>query len=154
VSTLTSYVPPNGLGAQLRGPSQASAEVPGFAASEATTFGASRRPGRLAAPCCAGSALRHRYDSPMMKSGPGRCVSAATCVAMLLATACAHRYSENREDWVGPRERDFEADFAICRARMDEAPFRYGGDPRLIFLDCMEKRGWYLKGRSWLPALA
>ncbi len=31
---------------------------------------------------------------------------------------------------------------------MKDAPFRYGGDSRLLFLDCMEKRGWTLKGRS------
>ena len=42
----------------------------------------------------------------------------------------------------------FESDLAACRARMDEKPFRFGGDPRLVFLDCMEKRGWHLKGRS------
>lgn len=69
-------------------------------------------------------------------------------MALLAATACAHRYSEDRDDWVGPRNADFEADLAECRARMDEVPFRYGGDPRLIFLDCMQERGWYLKGRS------
>jgi hypothetical protein len=68
--------------------------------------------------------------------------------ALLAGVACAHRYSEDRADWVGPRNGDFEADLAACRKRMDEAPFRYGGDPRLIFLDCMEKRGWYLQGRS------
>jgi hypothetical protein len=74
---------------------------------------------------------------------------AGSCLLILLATAaCAHRYSEDREDWVGPRNGDFEADFEECRARMDAAPFRYGGDSRLIFLDCMEKRRWYLKGRS------
>ena len=68
--------------------------------------------------------------------------------ALALVTACAHRYSEDRNDWVGPRNGDFERDFAECRKRMDEAPFRYGGDPRLLFLDCMEKRRWHLKGRS------
>jgi hypothetical protein len=66
----------------------------------------------------------------------------------LVAAACAHRYSEDRADWVGPRRGDFEGDFEICRARMDDAPFRYGGDPRLIFLACMKERGWILKGHS------
>ena len=61
---------------------------------------------------------------------------------------CAHLYSEDREDWVGPRHGDFDADFSVCKERMDSKPFRFGGDPRLVFLDCMEKRGWYLKGRS------
>ncbi len=69
-------------------------------------------------------------------------------LACLLAASCAHRYSEDRDDWVGPRRGDFDADFAACRERMDAEPFRYRGDVRLIFLDCMEKRGWYLKGRS------
>lgn len=68
--------------------------------------------------------------------------------AALFGLACAHRYSEDRDDWVGPRDGDFAADLAECRKRMDEAPFRYGGDPRLLFLDCMEKRGWFLKDRS------
>jgi hypothetical protein len=49
---------------------------------------------------------------------------------------------------VGPRYGDFEQDLADCKERMEDAPFRYGGDPRLLFLDCMEKRGWYLKDRS------
>ncbi len=31
---------------------------------------------------------------------------------------------------------------------MDAAPFRFRGDPRLLFLDCMEERGWFLKGRG------
>jgi hypothetical protein len=66
----------------------------------------------------------------------------------LTAAACAHRYSEDRDDWVGPRSADFEGDLSACRARMDEQPFRFGGDPRLIFLDCMEERGWHLKGAS------
>lgn len=69
-------------------------------------------------------------------------------VAAAAGLACAHRYSERREDWVGPRNGSFESDLAACRARMDEQPFRFGGDPRLVFLDCMEKRGWHLKGRS------
>jgi len=69
-------------------------------------------------------------------------------IGLLAAAACAHRYSEDRNDWVGPRNANFEADLAACRARMDEQPFRFGGDPRLIFLDCMEKHGWHLKGRS------
>lgn len=73
---------------------------------------------------------------------------AVLVLALLTATACAHRYSENRDDWVGPRNGDFDTDLKACRARMDAEPFRYGGDPRLIFLDCMEKRGWHLKGRS------
>jgi len=73
---------------------------------------------------------------------------AVAALATVLAAGCAHRYSERREDWVGPHDRDFESDLAACRERMDAAPFRYGGDVRLIFLDCMEKRGWYLKGRS------
>jgi hypothetical protein len=67
---------------------------------------------------------------------------------MGFAAACTHRYSENREDWVGPHDGDFERDLAACRRRMDAAPFRYGGDRRLIFLDCMERRDWHLKGRS------
>jgi len=69
-------------------------------------------------------------------------------IVLLAASACAHRYSENRNDWVGPRNASFEADLGACRARMDEEPFRFGGDPRLVFLDCMEKRGWHLKNRS------
>ena len=73
---------------------------------------------------------------------------ALLALVLLAAAACAHRYSEDRDDWVGPRSADFEADLAACRARMDEQPFRFGGDPRLIFLDCMEKHGWHLKGRS------
>ena len=69
-------------------------------------------------------------------------------IAIALALGCAHRYSENREDWVGPRGGNFEGDLAACKQRMEDAPFRYGGDSRLIFLDCMEKRAWTLKGRS------
>jgi hypothetical protein len=65
-----------------------------------------------------------------------------------VAGGCAHRYSEDRRDWVGPQRRDFEADFAVCRKRMDDAPFRYGGDPRLLFLDCMKRLGWVLKGHD------
>lgn len=65
-----------------------------------------------------------------------------------LGVACAHRYSEDRQDWVGSRQGDFEEDLADCRKRMEDAPFRYGGDLRLLFLDCMEKRGWVLKDRS------
>jgi len=83
-----------------------------------------------------------------MRSGPSRSHRVVLWLAMLATAACAHRYSEDRKDWVGPRNADFEADLRACRARMDEEPFRYGGDPRLIFLDCMEKRGWHLKGRS------
>ena len=69
------------------------------------------------------------------------------CV-IVLATACAHRYSRNREDWVGPRRANFWTDRDACQARMDAQPFRFGGDPRLVFLACMEERGWYLKDRS------
>ncbi len=73
----------------------------------------------------------------------------AAALALAIASmGCAHRYSEDPKDWVGPANRDFEPDFSECRQRMDEVPFRFRGDPRLIFLDCMEKRGWYLKGRS------
>jgi hypothetical protein len=73
----------------------------------------------------------------------------AIAIALLsLGLACAHRYSEDRRDWVGPRYGDFEQDLADCKERMEDTPFRYGGDPRLLFLDCMEKRGWYLKDRS------
>ena len=39
--------------------------------------------------------------------------------------------------------------FCLCK-RMDEAPFRYRGDPRLLLLDCMKKHGWHLKGSSKL----
>jgi hypothetical protein len=76
------------------------------------------------------------------------CLSLAAIGALVVWTGCAHRYSEDRDDWVGPRDADFDADFGACRERMDEARFRYGGDPRLLFLDCMEKRDWHLKGRS------
>ena len=74
--------------------------------------------------------------------------STVMLVVAVAALGCAHRYSEDREDWIGPRDGDFEADFGECRERMDEVPFRAGGDPRILFLDCMENRGWYLKGRS------
>lgn len=83
-----------------------------------------------------------------MNARPGFSHTLVLALAMLAATACAHRYSEDRNDWVGPRSADFEADLSTCRARMDELPFRYGGDPRLVFLDCMKQRGWHLKGRS------
>ena len=66
----------------------------------------------------------------------------------LALAACAHRYSEDPDDWVGPHDREFQTDFEECRAVMDEVPFRFRGDPRLIFLDCMEKRGWHLEERS------
>jgi hypothetical protein len=73
----------------------------------------------------------------------------AGAIALLLTCAgCAHRYSEDPKDWVGPAERNFDPDFAECRQVMDEVPFRFRGDPRLIFLDCMEKHDWHLKGRS------
>jgi hypothetical protein len=63
--------------------------------------------------------------------------------------ACAHRYSEDPRDWVGPhRDGTFEADFLVCRQRMDDLPFAYGADRRLVLLDCMKKRGWTLKGAS------
>ena len=83
-----------------------------------------------------------------MRLRRNRLLSVASCGAVLFAITCAYRYSGDRDDWVGPRDGHFEEDFTACRARMDEVPFRYGGDVRLIFLDCMEKRGWYLKGRS------
>ena len=67
---------------------------------------------------------------------------------LLLLLGCAHRYSEEAADWVGPRNGDFESDFSACRERMDAAPFRYGGDARLLLLDCMNDRGWHLKQRS------
>ena len=70
------------------------------------------------------------------------------CALLFLATACAHRHSEERQGWVGPRYGDFEQDLADCTDRMEGAPFRHGGEPRLLFLDRMEKRGWYLKDRS------
>lgn len=66
----------------------------------------------------------------------------------VVAAGCAHRYSEDRRDWVGPQGGDFDGDFAVCRKRMDDEPFRYGGDPRLLFLDCMKRRGWILKGHN------
>jgi hypothetical protein len=71
-----------------------------------------------------------------------------TAALLTAGASCTHRYSEDRDDWVGPRHGPFEEDLAACRRRMKEAPFRYGGDTRLIFLDCMDKRGWTLKGRS------
>jgi hypothetical protein len=64
---------------------------------------------------------------------------------MLSLNSCAHRYSDDPDDWVGPSHSDFASDFSACRKRMDTAPFRYGGDPRLLLLDCMKKRGWHLK---------
>ena len=75
-------------------------------------------------------------------------------VAAAASLSCAKRYSADEGDWVGPRARDFQTDHDACKERMDAAPFRFRGDPRLIFLDCMERRGWYLKGRSgrWPPA--
>ena len=82
----------------------------------------------------------------MGRSGVARCGIVA--VVLALAGACAHRYSDDRADWVGPRHGDFEGDFAACRQGMDDAPFRYRGDPRLLFLACMEERRWHLKGRS------
>lgn len=66
----------------------------------------------------------------------------------LFLASCAHRYSEDRADWIGPRDGDFSRDLAECRKRMDDEPFRHGGDARLLFLDCMKKRGWHLKDRS------
>ena len=83
---------------------------------------------------------------PRVVGGWFRSVGAIALLS--LGTACAHRYSEDRRDWVGPRYGDFERDLADCKERMEDAPFRYGGDPRLLFLDCMEKRGWHLKDRS------
>lgn len=77
-----------------------------------------------------------------------RRVAAAATALLGIGPACAHRYSEDRSDWVGPRDGDFGRDLAACRQRMEAAPFRYRGDPRLLFLDCMEQRGWHLKGRS------
>jgi len=73
---------------------------------------------------------------------------AGAILTLLLVTGCAHRYSEEPGDWVGPRDGNFESDFSACRKRMDAAPFRYRGDARLLLLDCMNDRGWYLKGRS------
>jgi len=71
------------------------------------------------------------------------CLVLAFCVL-----GCVHRYSEDRRDWVGPRNGDFEGDFAQCRQKMDDAGFAYGADRRLILLDCMDKRGWTLENRS------
>ena len=73
-----------------------------------------------------------------------------TCVAVFFVSlaSCAHRYSEDPNDWVGPRGSDFESAFVVCRERMDDAPFRFRGDPRLLLLDCMDQRGWRLKDRS------
>jgi hypothetical protein len=72
----------------------------------------------------------------------------ALLAALLLCVSCAHRYSEDRADWVGPRGADFDADLDACQVKMRDEPFRFRGDPRLIFLDCMGKRGWHLKGSS------
>jgi hypothetical protein len=82
------------------------------------------------------------------RPGNGWFRSAGAIALLSLGIACAHRYSEDRRDWVGPRYGEFEQDLADCKERMEDAPFSYGGDPRLLFLDCMENRGWYLKDRS------
>jgi hypothetical protein len=79
---------------------------------------------------------------------PKRFTASIVCCLMLSAGGCAHRYSEDPSDWVGPRNGDFEANFAVCKQRMEDAPFRFRGDPRLLLLDCMKQRGWHLKGRS------
>ncbi len=78
---------------------------------------------------------------------------AVVLAAAAAALSCAKRYSADESDWVGPRARDFQSDHGACRERMATQPFRFGGDPRLIFLDCMERRGWTLKGRSAGPSL-
>ena len=75
-------------------------------------------------------------------------MATAAAVFLVFQASCAHRYSEDPADWVGPRDGDFESDFAVCRQRMNDAPFRYAGDPRLLLLDCMHERGWHLKDRS------
>jgi hypothetical protein len=80
-------------------------------------------------------------------TGVKRFLVAFACL-LLSTIACAHRYGEDPDDWVGPRNGDFEADFSVCRKRMDEAPFRYRGDPRLLLLGCMKKHGWHLKGNN------
>ena len=78
-----------------------------------------------------------------------RVLSILILLACALTSACAHRYSEDPKDWAGPHhEGTFEADFAACRQRMDDKGFAYRGDRRLIFLDCMKKRDWYLKGAN------
>ena len=76
---------------------------------------------------------------------------AISLAAAVLALGCAKRYSADERDWVGPRKRDLRSDHDECIERIEGLPFRFGGDPRLIFLDCMERRGWYLKGRSAHP---
>ena len=68
--------------------------------------------------------------------------------SFIFISGCAHRYSEDRRDWVGPQTGDFDSDFEACHKRMVDEPFRWGGDSRLLFLDCMRKRGWHLKGAS------
>ena len=74
---------------------------------------------------------------------------AAMIVLLMLTTACTHRYSEDPGDWVGPHHRGtFESDFRACRQRMDDKGFAYRADRRLILLDCMKKRNWYLKGAN------
>ncbi len=66
--------------------------------------------------------------------------------AAVLAVACAsQRMSIDEADWVGPREGDFETDSQHCLGRMAEAPWRFGGDRRLIYRACMERRGWHRK---------
>ena len=76
-------------------------------------------------------------------------VRALSCLVLALLgfAACAHRYSEDPDDWLGPhREGRFESDLADCRERMRKQPFAYGADARLVFLDCMDRRGWTLIG--------
>jgi hypothetical protein len=71
---------------------------------------------------------------------------ATLLVLIALALSCAHRYSEDPRDWVGPhRSGRFESDFRDCRQKMDDKGFAYRADRRLILLDCMKKRGWTLK---------
>jgi len=77
-----------------------------------------------------------------------RRVSAKTWTGILLAialTGCASRFSDNPDDWVGSRHRNFELDYRECRDRMQERGMRLRGDSSQIFLECMEKRDWYPK---------
>ena len=108
------------------------------------------RPGAWCDPCLPDDPRTAVPSYPLvtMKQLASLGFSSAMFAAFVALSGCAHRYSEDPDDWMGPTDSNFNANFAECRRRMDEARFRYGGDPRLLFLDCMEKREWHLRGRS------
>jgi hypothetical protein len=81
-------------------------------------------------------------NAPQRMTPAKLALAALALLLAVLSSGCLQRYRSNPNDWAGGHNRDFEADFAECRERMEDGGIRVGGDARGRFLDCMERRGW------------